>query len=147
MKLPSFLSSVTFLPFFLPSFLPSFLSAVLGLRCSAQASHCGGFSYCRARALGAWASVVVARGLSSCGTWALLLQGMWDLSGLGIKPLSPALAGGVLTTAPPGKSQPCFFLTEGMQDHLQDTLICLGHCSTHGGCTVSGEKNKVELTF
>ena len=29
----------------------------------ARASHCGGFSYCRAQALGARASVVVARGL------------------------------------------------------------------------------------
>ena len=37
----------------------------------AQASHCGGFSCCRARALGMRASVVVARGLSSCGSWAL----------------------------------------------------------------------------
>ena len=31
----------------------------------AVASHCGAWS------LGAWASVVVARGLSSCGSWAL----------------------------------------------------------------------------
>ena len=50
--------------------------AVLGLRCCVrafsscgeQASHCGGLSCCRAWALGAWASVVVACGLSSCGT-------------------------------------------------------------------------------
>ena len=27
---------------------------------------------------------------------------MWDLPGLGIEPMSPALAGGFLTTAPPG---------------------------------------------
>ena len=33
------------------------------LPCSAQASHCGGFSCCGARALGAWASAVVAHGL------------------------------------------------------------------------------------
>ena len=33
------------------------------LRCGARASHCGGFSCCGARALGAQASVVVARGL------------------------------------------------------------------------------------
>ena len=33
------------------------------LCCSARASHCGGFSCCRARALGARASVVAARGL------------------------------------------------------------------------------------
>ena len=37
------------------------------LRCGAWASHCGGFPCCGARALGAWASVVVAHGLSSCG--------------------------------------------------------------------------------
>ena len=41
------------------------------LRCGAQASHCGGFSCCGARALGSRASVVVAHGLSSCGSWAL----------------------------------------------------------------------------
>ena len=41
------------------------------LCCSAWASHCGGFSCCRARALGTQASVVVARGLSSCGSRAL----------------------------------------------------------------------------
>ena len=29
---------------------------------------------------------------------------MWDLPGPGLKPVSPALAGGFLTTAPPGKS-------------------------------------------
>ena len=39
--------------------------------CGARASHCGGFSCCGARALGTWASVVVARGLSSCGSRAL----------------------------------------------------------------------------
>ena len=31
--------------------------------CAAQASHCSGFSCCKARALGAQASVVVDRGL------------------------------------------------------------------------------------
>ena len=35
--------------------------------CGEQASHCSGFC-CGARALGARASVVVVRGLSSCGT-------------------------------------------------------------------------------
>ena len=33
---------------------------------------------------------------------------MWDLPGPGLEPVSPALAGGLLTTVPPGKSQ--FFL-------------------------------------
>ena len=43
----------------------------VALRCAAQASHCGGFSCCGAQALGAWASVVVACGLISCGSLAL----------------------------------------------------------------------------
>ena len=40
------------------------LVAVSGatLRCGAQGSHCSGFSRRGAQALGAWASVVVARG-------------------------------------------------------------------------------------
>ena len=80
------------------------LVAVSGLCCGAWASHCSGFSCCRTGTLGAWASVVVARGLSSCGTGAELLCGMWDLPGPGIEPVSPALAGGFLTAAPPGKS-------------------------------------------
>ena len=55
-----------------PTFYKFYLFlAVLGLRCSARASHCGGFCCCGARALDAQASVVAARGLSSCGSWAL----------------------------------------------------------------------------
>ena len=77
--------------------------AGLGLRCSAWASHCSGFSCCGARALGAWASVVVCR-LDRCGARALLFRGMWDLPGPGLEHMSPALAGGLLTTALPGKS-------------------------------------------
>ena len=44
------------------------------LRCGVQASHCGGFSCCGAQALGVRASVVVAHGLSSCGSRALELR-------------------------------------------------------------------------
>ena len=40
------------------------------LHCGARAYRCGGFS-CGAWALGTWASVVVACGLSSCGSRAL----------------------------------------------------------------------------
>ena len=36
---------------------------------------------------------------------------MWDLPGPGIKPMSPALAGGFLSTAPPGKSLSTLHLT------------------------------------
>ena len=50
-------------------FIYLFLS-VLGLCCGEWASHCGGFSCCRARSLGMWASVVVSCGLSSCGSQA-----------------------------------------------------------------------------
>ena len=38
--------------------------------CSVQASHCSGFFCCRAQALGTQASIVAARGFSSCGPWA-----------------------------------------------------------------------------
>ena len=94
------------------------------LRCSAWASHCSGFSCCGAWALGAQASVVVARGLSSCGSQALehslsscgarvqLLHGIWDLPGPGLEPVSPALAGRFLTTAPPEKS--CILLLNAL---------------------------------
>ena len=92
------------------------------LCCGAWASHYGGFSCCRAQALGAWASVVVARGLSSCGSRALerrlsscgaraqLLRGMWDLPRPGLEPVSAALAGGFLSTAPPGQSRDIFLI-------------------------------------
>ena len=43
------------------------------------------------------------RRLSSCGSQAQLLLGMWDLPRPGLEPVSPALAGRFSTTAPPGK--------------------------------------------
>ena len=54
-----------------------------------------GFSSCGSQAL--------ERRLSSCGAWAQLFHSMWDLPRIGIEPVSPALAGGFLTTEPPGK--------------------------------------------
>ena len=80
---------------------------MLGLCCctggSALASHCGGFSFCKAWALG-------HTGFSSCGTWAqqlwhtdLVAHGTWDILGSGIESVSLALAGGFFTTEPPGK--------------------------------------------
>ena len=47
------------------------LAAMSGgtLHCNVQASPCGSFFCCRAQALGRWASVVAAPGLSSCGAW------------------------------------------------------------------------------
>ena len=73
--------------------------------CSAQASHCSGFSCCsqglRSQVvaiprLWSTSSVVAAHG-------ALLLHGMWDLPRSGIKPVSPALAGRYFNTELPGK--------------------------------------------
>ena len=43
------------------------------------------------------------RRLSSCGAGASLLCGTWDLPRPGLEPLSPASAGRLSTTAPPGK--------------------------------------------
>ena len=43
------------------------------------------------------------RRLSNCGWRAQLLRGMWDPPRPGLEPVSPALAGRVSTTAPPGK--------------------------------------------
>ena len=45
-----------------------FIFVALGLGCCVQASHCGGFFYCGAQIGGTWTSVVVACGLSSCGS-------------------------------------------------------------------------------
>ena len=49
------------------------------------------------------------RRLSSCGSRAQLLRGMWDPPGPGLESVSPALAGRFSTTAPPGKPRKCFF--------------------------------------
>ena len=129
--LPSWIGSIFFFNFYI-YFIYLFIFGCVGLhccvraflqlrregatlRCGARASHCSGFSCYRARTLDARASVVVVCGLSSrgsraperrlssCGSRAQLLHGMWDLPGSGLKPVSPALAGGFSTTVPPGK--------------------------------------------
>ena len=68
-----------------------------------QASRCRGFSYC-----GAWVprhavSVVLWHVTSVIAAHRLSRRGMWDLRGPGIELVSAALAGGFLTTEPPGK--------------------------------------------
>ena len=69
------------------------------LLCGVRASHCAGPSRCGAQALGMRASAVAAHGLSRCGsrapehrlsshgTWAHLLHGMWDLPRPGLEPV------------------------------------------------------------
>ena len=49
------------------------------------------------------------RRLSNCGSRAQLLRGMWDPPRAGPEPVSPAVAGRLSTTAPPGKPSAVFF--------------------------------------
>ena len=86
--------------------------AVLGLRFCARAfSSCGkwGPLFIAVRGpLTIAASLVTehrlqTRRLSNCGSRAQLLRGMWDPPRPGLEPVSPALAGRLSTTAPPGK--------------------------------------------
>ena len=75
-----------------------FIAAWVFSICDVQASHCGGFSCGRVQALG-------QVGFSSCGMQSQFPHGTWDLLGQGIEPVFLALAGGLLTTGPPGKSK------------------------------------------
>ena len=88
--------------------------AVLGLRFCARAfSSCGkrGLLFIAARGPLTIAASLVAghrlqtRRLSSRGSRARLLRGMRDPPRPGREPVSPALAGGFPTTAPPGKPE------------------------------------------
>ena len=88
--------------------------AVLGLRFCARAfSSCGkrGPLFIAVRGPLTTATSLVAkhrlqtRRLSNCGSRAQLLHGMWDLPRPGLEPVSPALAGRFLITAPPGKPE------------------------------------------
>ena len=92
--------------------------AVLGLRFCARAfSSCGkwGPLFIAVRGPLTIAASLVAdhrlqtRRLSSCGSRAQLLRSMWDLPRPGLESMSPALAGGFSTTAPPGKPQKFYF--------------------------------------
>ena len=86
--------------------------AALGLRCCTRAfsscSNWGPLFIAVRRPLTIAASPVAehrlqTRRLSSCGSQAQLLRGMWDLPRPGLEPVCPALAGRFSTTAPPGK--------------------------------------------
>ena len=48
-------------------------------------------------------SVALEHEFNSCATQAQLCYSMWGLPGLGMEPVSPALAGRFLITGPPGK--------------------------------------------
>ena len=86
--------------------------AVLGLRfCARALSSCGkrGPLFIAVRRPPTIAASPVAehrlqtRRLSNCGSRAQLPRGMWDPPRPGLEPVSPALAGRLSTTAPPGK--------------------------------------------
>ena len=92
--------------------------AVLGLRfCVGAFSSCGKWGTLFITVHGPLtivASLVAehrlqTRRLSNCGLWAQLLRGMWDLPRPGLEPVSPALAGRLSTTAPPGKPHRLIF--------------------------------------
>ena len=98
--------------FFQILFIYFLFMAVLGLSFCARAfSSCGkwGPLFITVRGpLTIAASLVVehrlqTRRLSSCGSRAQLLRGTWDPPRPGLEPVSPALAGRLPTTAPPGK--------------------------------------------
>ena len=98
--------------FFLMNLFIYLFLAVLGLRFCARAfSSCGErgpFFTAMRGSLTTAASLVVEHRLqtcrlSSCGSRAQLLRGMWDLPRPGLEPVSPELAGRFSTTAPPGK--------------------------------------------
>ena len=109
------LLSPSFFFFFLIYLFFYLFMAVLGLHfCARASSSCGKrgpllIAVCGPLTIAA--SLVAehrlqTRRLSNCGSWAQLLRGMWDLPRPGLEPMSPALAGRLSTTAPPGK--PCF---------------------------------------
>ena len=69
--------------------------------CAWAFSSCGKqalLSCCSSRVLDHW--------LSNCGSWVYLSNGMQDLSGPRVKPVSFALAGRFFTTEPPGRPSP-----------------------------------------
>ena len=118
--IPTYVTTVLFFFFFF--FFLIYLCiylflAVLGLRfCAWAFSSCGeqGPLFITVRGpLTVGASLVAehklqTRRLSSCGSRAQLLHGMWDPPRPGLEPVSPALAGRFSVTAPPGKPHSAF---------------------------------------
>ena len=112
-KVHSRFKILCFFFFFENFYLFIYLSmAVLGLRFCARAfSSCGkrGPLFIMVRGPLTIAASLVAehrlqtRRLSSCGSRAQLLRGMWDPPRPGLEPVCPAPAGRFSTAAPPGK--------------------------------------------
>ena len=73
--------------------------------------------------------------LSNCGSPAQPLRGMWDSPRPGLEPVSPALAGRLSTTAPPGKPKSEFwsqrdlgFVHSFICGFFTEPLLCAKHC-------------------
>ena len=130
------------------------------LHCGVQAS-CHGLPCCKAQVLGTSAPAVVAcgpssfdswalkQGLGSCGAQTLLLHDMWDLPRPRIEPMSPASAGGFLSTVPPGKFR-ALFLSEA-QGPLPSLCICWSNSfsccyRTHGSLLLVSQQERKPLT-
>ena len=108
-------------PFFTKLFI--YLLAALSLHCCKWAFSCcskcrggrtlylQGMGFSLWRILLLWSMSSWHVGFSSCGTRAALPCGMWKFPWPGTEPISPALAGRLLTTGPPRKSNisPFFF--------------------------------------
>ena len=84
-------------------------------------------------------------GPSSCGTQAQLLLSTWDSPGPGLESMSPALAGGLPTTAPPGKPRTYSFdiklsLSFGVRVRLILSLcyFCFQCCMFHSFILCNG---------
>ena len=70
------------------------------------------------------------RRLSSCGSRAQLLRGIWDLPRPGLEPVSPALAGRFSTTTPPGKPQLFIFTPALLRCTLHTVKFICYKCTT-----------------
>ena len=75
------------------------------------------------------------RRLSNCGSRAQLLRSMWDPPRPGLEPVSPALAGRLSTTAPPGKPLTYLFgghnSTLNNKGHDRQVLYSDSYSGTH----------------
>ena len=88
--------------------------------------------------------------LSSCGSRAQPLRGMWDPPRPGPEPVSPALAGRLSTTAPPGKPLFFFFLMTFYK--YKNLPLLTGHTKADGpdlpcascGLLTPGLDNKIK---
>ena len=134
-----------------------------GLRssCEVQASHCGGLARCGARA-----SVVAARGLSNCGSWALSTG-----SGVVVHSLSCSMACGIFpdpgqthvsalagrflffffffTSEPPGKPLEPQFLNGAFSLSLLPLCVCVcfGLTTQHLESKFSRKKRQIVLSL